>query len=54
MGAMNPLLVPLIVACAPFVSWVNETTGSYDMALLTIVGFIAMSFTLIPLLRPVR
>ncbi len=53
MGMMNPLLVPLIVACAPFVSWIKESTGSYNPALMAIAGFIAIAFALIPLLRPV-
>ncbi|MBN48958.1 MAG: hypothetical protein CMN85_05405 [Spongiibacteraceae bacterium] len=51
MGMMNPLLVPLIVACAPFVSWVYERDGSYNQALLVILVFIAVAVSLIPLLR---
>nr|WP_246387090.1 MFS transporter [Litorivivens lipolytica] len=54
MGMMNPLLVPLIVACAPFISWVKESTGSYNPALMAIIGFIAAAFALIPLLRPLK
>ncbi len=54
MGMMNPLLVPLIVACAPFISWANETTGSYNSALATIMAVIGLAFALIPLLRPVN
>lgn len=52
MGMMNPLLVPLIVACAPFVSWVYETRGSYNIALATILVFIGVAVALVPLLKP--
>ena len=51
MGMMNPLLVPLIVACAPFVSWVYERDGSYNQALLVILVFVGVAVSLIPLLR---
>lgn len=52
MGMMNPLLVPLIVACAPFVSWVYERNGSYNLALVVILAFIGVAMALIPLLKP--
>lgn len=52
MGMMNPVLVPLIVICAPFVSWVSERYGSYNPALATIIAAIALAIALIPLLKP--
>ena len=52
MGMMNPLLVPLIVVCAPLVSYVNEKQGSYNLALTVILGFIACAAALVPLLKP--
>lgn len=38
MGLMSPMLVPLVVICAPFISWVQEQQGSYNMALWVIIG----------------
>ena len=36
MGLMNPMLVPLLVICAPLLAVVRETTGSYDAGLLCV------------------
>ncbi len=52
MGMMNPLLVPLIVICAPLVSLVYERNGNYNLALATILIFVGAAISLTPLLKP--
>lgn len=54
MGMMNPMLVPLIVACAPYVSWTKEHSGTYNPALLTIIGAVAVAVTLLGFLKPLK
>lgn len=51
MGLMNPMLVPLIVLCAPFVSWMNERYDTYDPALFTIIGFALAAMGLASMLK---
>lgn len=36
MGLMNPMLVPLLVICAPLLAAVREASGSYDAGLLCV------------------
>jgi MFS family permease len=51
MGLMAPVMGPLNWSVYPFTGWIRDTTGSYDLALITFLLAIALAAVLLFFLR---